>query len=69
MADELAVRRVQFFHGTEALTPYVAGRRSFFRYRDLGLEKATDGAMRSQILEASAPMDRETGWHYHTCEI
>ncbi|HUB97126.1 MAG TPA: cupin domain-containing protein [Stellaceae bacterium] len=48
---------------------YVEGRRSFFKYRDLGVTEGTGGRMRAQITSATAPMDRETGWHYHTCEM
>jgi quercetin dioxygenase-like cupin family protein len=48
---------------------YIAGRRSFFKYRELGVTEATGGRMRAQVTSATAPMERETGWHYHTCEM
>jgi quercetin dioxygenase-like cupin family protein len=48
---------------------YVDGRRAFFKYRDLGVTDATHGRMRAQVTSTVAPMDRETGWHYHTCEM
>lgn len=48
---------------------YVPGRREFFRYRDLGVTKATGGKMRAQVTSAKTAMDRETGWHYHTCDM
>lgn len=48
---------------------YVAGRRAFFKYRDLGVSDATNGRMRAQVTSTTAPMDRETGWHYHVCEM
>jgi quercetin dioxygenase-like cupin family protein len=48
---------------------YVPGRRAFFKYRDLGVTEATQGRMRAQVTSTTAPMDRETGWHYHTCEM
>ena len=44
------------------------GRREFFSYHDLGVEEATNGAMRAQIMKASQGMGRPTGWHYHVCE-
>ena len=48
---------------------YVTGRRAFFKYRDLGVSDATNGRMRAQVTSTTAPMDRETGWHYHVCEM
>jgi uncharacterized protein YjlB len=48
---------------------FVPGRRSFFRYRELGVTEATGGRMRAQVTSAVSAMDRETGWHYHTCEM
>ena len=48
---------------------YVPGRRHFFQYRDLGVTEATAGRMRAQVTSAKSAMDRETGWHYHTCEM
>lgn len=48
---------------------YVPGRRHFFRYRDLGVTAATGGKMRAQVTSAKSAMDRETGWHYHTCDM
>ena len=48
---------------------YVPGRRQFFQYRDLGVTQATGGRMRAQVTSAKSAMDRETGWHYHTCDM
>ena len=48
---------------------YVPGRRHFFQYRDLGVTEATGGKMRAQGTSAKSAMDRETGWHYHTCDM
>jgi len=48
---------------------YVPGRRSFFKYRDLGVTDGTTGQMRAQVTTAISAMERETGWHYHTCEM
>ena len=50
-------------------TPYAPGRRSFFKYRDLGLEGATGGRMRAYQNSSIAGMTEPTGWHYHTCEM
>ena len=52
-----------------AKTPqFVKGRRDFFKYRDLGVTKATDGWMRAQVTSAVTGMTQPTGWHYHVCE-
>ena len=54
---------------TSAKNPdYVDGRRSFFRYRDLGVTKASEGWMRAQVMSAITGMTQPTGWHYHVCE-
>jgi quercetin dioxygenase-like cupin family protein len=53
-------------HGTVD-APLVAGRRTFFQYRDLGVSDATNGQMRAQVTSATGVM-QETGWHYHVCE-
>ncbi len=44
------------------------GRRSFFEYRDTGLEQATGGDYRAQVMRATDVMET-TGWHYHVCEL
>jgi quercetin dioxygenase-like cupin family protein len=48
---------------------FAPGRRAFFQYRELGVTEATGGRMRAQVTSAKSAMDRETGWHYHTCEM
>jgi uncharacterized cupin superfamily protein len=57
---------------TSAKQPdYVEGRRSFFKYRDLGVTAASNGWMRAQLttaLTALTGMTKPTGWHYHVCE-
>jgi quercetin dioxygenase-like cupin family protein len=47
---------------------YKAGRRAFFKYRDLGVTDATAGKMRAQLTSATQGMGQPTGWHYHVCE-
>ncbi len=48
---------------------FIAGRRDFFKYRDLGVTEATGGRMRAQVTSAiKSGMTRPTGWHYHICE-
>ncbi len=54
---------------TSAASPdYVEGRRSFFKYRDLGVTRASDGWMRAQVMSAVTGMTQPTGWHYHVCD-
>ena len=47
---------------------YVAGRRAFFKYRDLGVTDGTNGFMRAQVTSAEQGMSKPTGWHVHKCE-
>lgn len=46
----------------------VKGRRDFFEYRDLGVEEASQGWMRAQVMKAITGMTQPTGWHYHVCD-
>ena len=55
-------------HASASQPNYVTGRRAFFKYRDLGVTKASNGRMRAQITSAEAGMTKPTGWHYHLCE-
>ena len=48
---------------------YVAGRRAFFKYRDLGVTDGTGGRMRAQLTSAEGGLSEPTGWHYHECEM
>ena len=49
-------------------TPFLPGRRVFFKYRDLGVSDATQGRMRVQVMSAISGMTEPTGWHVHECE-
>src|SRR5262245_27635427 len=55
-------------HATPATAPLVAGRRSFFKYRDLGVTAACSGKMRAHVTIGKDGMTQPTGWHYHVCE-
>ena len=46
----------------------VAGRRTFFKYRDLGVTAASSGKIRAQVTIGAEGMTQPTGWHYHVCE-
>ncbi len=45
------------------------GRRSFFQYRDLGVEEASGGRIRANISSSIEGMVDQTGWHYHECDM
>ena len=47
---------------------YVAGRRDFFKYRELGVTEATDGFMRAQVTIGTQGLTEPTGWHYHVAD-
>ncbi len=55
-------------HATTETAPLVAGRRDFFKYRDLNVSEASLGRMRAQTMTAIRGMTEPTGWHYHECE-
>ena len=55
-------------HATAATSPFVPGRRAFFKYRDLGVTEASGGRLRAQVMSGADGMTRPTGWHYHACE-
>ena len=60
--------RQQLAIATTENPTYVAGRREFFKYRELGVTEASNGAMRAQITEAKQGLSEPTGWHYHVCD-
>ena len=55
-------------YATPDTAPLVEGRRSFFKYRDLGVTAASSGRLRAQITTGADGMTEPTGWHYHVCE-
>ena len=46
---------------------FVAGRRAWVKYRELGVTQATGGAMRAQVIHAGTS-NQATGWHLHRCD-
>jgi mannose-6-phosphate isomerase-like protein (cupin superfamily) len=59
---------VKLVVATKDNTPFVPGRRVFFKYRDLGVSDATNGRMRAQVMSAITGMTEPTGWHVHECD-
>ena len=55
-------------YATPTTAPLVTGRRSFFKYRDLGVTAASSGKIRAQVTIGADGMTQPTGWHYHVCE-
>jgi quercetin dioxygenase-like cupin family protein len=68
MNDVISATSGKLAHATSGNAKYVTGRRSFFKYRDLGVTDATDGKMRAQVTSATQGLGEPTGWHYHICE-
>ncbi|MGA7813538.1 cupin domain-containing protein [Caballeronia sp.] len=66
-ADAAGDLLAKLAYATAETAPLVPGRRTFFKYRDLGVSDATNGRMRAQVTVAIGEM-QETGWHYHLCE-
>ncbi len=68
LTDQEPVVTGKLAHATDETAPYVPGRRTFFKYKDLLVKDATAGTLRAQVMKATAGMGEPTGWHYHTCE-
>ncbi len=47
---------------------YVAGRRDWMKYRELGVTEASDGRIRAQVTSTTQGLSEPTGWHVHLCE-
>ena len=47
---------------------YVAGRRDWMKYRELGVTEASEGRIRAQVTSTSQGLSEPTGWHVHLCE-
>jgi quercetin dioxygenase-like cupin family protein len=45
------------------------GLRSFFKYRDLGIEAATHGKVIAQLVTANMAPEKGTGWHFHEAQF
>lgn len=64
----IAAPKGRLAHATAESAPFVAGRRDFFKYRDLGVMDASGGVLRAQTMTAIKHMTEPTGWHYHECD-
>ena len=48
---------------------FVAGRRAWIKYRELGVSQASGGALRAQLIIAEPGENQPTGWHLHHCDM
>ena len=48
---------------------FVAGRRAWIKYRELGVTAASKGAMRAQVILAGLGENKPSGWHLHRCDM
>ena len=55
-------------HVTPETAKSIPGRRAFFTYLDLGVEDASNGAMKAQVMKSTQGLSKPTGWHYHECD-
>lgn len=54
------------FHGAWAKdAKWKAGLRKYMRYRDLGMVKASKGAVQAHVIRAVKPSPGRSGWHRH----
>lgn len=61
---------MELVHSSLEKMTFNAGRRSWIRYRDLGVKAATRGAMSGEIMHINdAKGSKPTGWHYHTADM
>src|SRR5437870_7559940 len=56
-------------YATPTTAPLVAGRRSFFKYRDLGVTAASNGKIRAQVTIGAEGMTQPTRSEEHTSEL
>ena len=69
-AAETASESTSFSHVKPGDTSWrVDGLREFFLYKDLGIEKATNGKVIAQLVTANMAPEKGTGWHRHEAEF
>ena len=75
LGDDVSIDETTATTNDELLVQHLAdatfgkiGRRTFFDYRDTGLEAATNGKYRAKVMKATDVME-DTGWHYHVCDL
>ncbi len=67
---EIAAESTTFSHVKPSDTSWrIDGLRDFFLYKDLGIEKATNGRVVAQLVKANMAPEKGTGWHRHEAEF
>jgi len=66
---DIAPSEKRVVHRSAAAPKFNAGRRAEIKYRDLGLEEATGGQLRAEMMQVRTGVSQPTGWHYHTAEV
>lgn len=66
--DGLAAPGKQVVISYGAKPDFVAGRRAWINYRELGVTEATGRGMRAQVIHAGTS-NEATGWHLHRCDM
>ncbi len=70
MPETAAATSTTFSHVKPADTSWrIDGLRDFFLYKDLGIEKATNGRVIAQLVKANMAPEKGTGWHRHEAEF
>ena len=70
MPDTAIDSTTTFSHVKPADTAWrIDGLRDFFLYKDLGIEKATNGRVIAQLVKANMAPEKGTGWHRHEAEF
>ena len=61
---------MQIVHTTAKEKKFNPGRRVEIKYQDLGLQTATRGDLRAEVMHIdNTGASRPTGWHYHTADV
>jgi mannose-6-phosphate isomerase-like protein (cupin superfamily) len=61
---------MEVIYASRSQVKFNDGRRAEIKYRDLGVQEATKGDMRAEVMHiAPGTPSRPTGWHYHTADI
>lgn len=68
-ARKVAPGQMKVTRATAAAPKFNPGRRAEIKYRDLGLEEATGGDVRGEVMHIEGGTTRPTGWHYHTADV
>lgn len=67
---KVAPLEMKVVHAKASDKQFKPGRRIEIKYQDLGLQQATAGELRAEIMHiGNTGPARPTGWHYHTADV